>query len=370
MGIRTQHLMLDGTKIALYADRVKKWEMGERVAPITVDMALTRACNYSCIYCYGQLQENPRHAITAEVISRCFKDFADIGVKGVSLVSDGESTCSPHLVHAVTEARKNNLAIALGTNGALLSHATLIQIMSSLSYLRFNISAGTKEAYNRIMRPKDAYAWERVMENLNTAVLLKRINRLPTTIGMQMVLMPEFAREILPLARLASRIGVDYLVIKHCSDDEKGSLGVDYSKYALLEELLKEAESLSTEKTRIIVKWSKLQEGNLRTYKRCYAPPFQLQISGSGLVAPCGMFFGSGYSDFHIGNICETSFKEIWQSERYWEVMNRLSSLEFNAQTDCGCLCLQHSLNKALFTYLEDGTLPPCNTDVLHKEFV
>ena len=35
-----------------------------------------------------------------------------------------------------------------------------------------------------------------------------------------MVLMPEFADEIIPFAKLALDLGVDYGVIKHCSDDE------------------------------------------------------------------------------------------------------------------------------------------------------
>ena len=39
-------LILDGTKIAWHLDRVAQWERGERIAPITIDMALTRACNY------------------------------------------------------------------------------------------------------------------------------------------------------------------------------------------------------------------------------------------------------------------------------------------------------------------------------------
>ena len=32
-------------------DRVRAWERGERIAPVTVDLALTRACNYACTYC-------------------------------------------------------------------------------------------------------------------------------------------------------------------------------------------------------------------------------------------------------------------------------------------------------------------------------
>ena len=51
------------------------------------------------------------------------------------------------------------------------------------------------------------------------------------TIGMQMVLMPQDGDQVVPFAKLGRELGVDYAVVKHCSDDEYGSLGVDYSKY-------------------------------------------------------------------------------------------------------------------------------------------
>jgi len=43
-----------------------------------------------------------------------------------------------------------------------------------------------------------------------------------------MVLMPEFKDEIISFSQLALDLGVDYGVIKHCSDDEFGPLGIDY----------------------------------------------------------------------------------------------------------------------------------------------
>jgi len=73
-----------------------------------------------------------------------------------------------------------------------------------------------------------------------------------------------------------------------------------------------------------------------------------IQISGSGLVAPCGMLFNDRYAKFHIGNICEDRWWDIWQSPRYWEVMDYLASDEFNAQKSCGTLCLQHRVNTSL----------------------
>ena len=63
-----QDLILDGTKLAWHLDRVKKWQRGERIAPITIDMALTRACNYSCGFCYAMFQENDRKIIYKKVI--------------------------------------------------------------------------------------------------------------------------------------------------------------------------------------------------------------------------------------------------------------------------------------------------------------
>jgi MoaA/NifB/PqqE/SkfB family radical SAM enzyme len=147
---------------------------------------------------------------------------------------------------------------------------------------------------------------------------------------------------------LGKELRPDYLVIKHTSDSEDGTLGVDYSKYAEVEHLLKEAETYSDDDYEVAVKWSKISSDGRRNYQRCYAPPFQIQMSGSGLVAPCGMLFNEKYKKFHIGNITQTRFKDILQSDRYWEVMNYLASPNFNAQTMCGSLCLQHKPNEFL----------------------
>ena len=60
------------------------------------------------------------------------------------------------------------------------------------------------------------------------------------------------------------------------------------------------------------------------------------------------MLFNERYKKFHIGNICDTRFKDIWASDRYWQVMSYLASPDFNAQKMCGSLCLQHKVNEAL----------------------
>ncbi len=343
-------LILDGTKIAWHQERVEAWERGERIAPVTIDMALTRACNYGCHFCYAMLQENDRSVINQPIIYDFLEDCAEIGVKGISLVSDGESTISPVFVDTVTRGSELGLSMATGTNGFVLTRRRLEEVLPHLTYLRINISAGEKERYAEIMGVKEKW-FDRVCQNIADMVEIKRRDNLNVTIGLQMVLMPEYSDQVLPLARLGKKLRPDYLIIKHCSDDEDGTLGVDYSGYEKLYDTLRQAENLSDDEYKVVVKWSKIKANGERSYQRCYGAPFMLQMSGSGLVAPCGMLFNERYKKFHIGNICETRFRDIWASDRYWEVMNYLASPKFNAQKMCGSLCLQHKVNETLDEY-------------------
>ena len=187
-----------------------------------------------------------------------------------------------------------------------------------------------------------------------------------------MVLLPEFKDEILPFAKLAVDLGVDYGVIKHCSDDEFGSLGVDYSKYKELFNLLEQAENLGNDDTKIIVKWDKIKNKGKPTYNRFYGPQFLLQISGSGLVAPSGMFFNARYSKFHIGNFVDERFKDIFNSERYWKIMDYLASPNFDAQTMMGTLPIQHYVSEALDNHLKGISRIPRKIDnkPLHVNFL
>lgn len=346
-------LILDGHKLAWHTDRLEAWLRGERIAPITIDCALTRRCTYDCTYCYSKLQVNDEMKITRDVIYRFLDDAAEIGVKAISFVSDGESTCSPYFYEALLRGKNNGLDMALGTNGFLLYDEHLKDILSSLTYIRFNISAADVNKYMQI-HGCSSFAYLKVINTIKECVKIKMVYNLPVTIGIQMVLLPEFRDQIIPLAKLGKYLEVDYFVIKHCSDDELKTLKVDYSKYTDLISILKEAESYSTNNYVVRVKWSKILSEGKRSYYKCYGPVFMMQFSGSGLIAPCGMLFNKRYKNYHIGNIADKSFKEIWKSDRYWEVLDLISSDKFDARTMCGSLCLQHNVNKFLWDIHEN----------------
>ncbi len=369
--VQPKEMVLDGTKIRWYADRVAAWERGERIAPVTIDAALTRSCNAKCGFCYAHLQANEGFPITEKVAKDFLDDAREIGVKGVSFVSDGESTINPCFASAVEHGYNIGLDMASGTNAINLFRPKMERLLKCFTYLRVNISAGTRDGYKEVMGV-DFY--DQVVQNIRDMVEIKRQQGLGVTLGIQMVVTPDNGHEVVPFAKLGKDLGVDYAVCKHCSTDEDNNLNIDYSKYERMYDILREAELYSADSYSVVVKWRKIEEEGKRSYKRCYGALFLLQMSGSGLVAPCGMLFNSKYSRYHLGNICEKRFKDIWASDEYWAVMNHLASPNYNAQCMCGSLCLQHYVNTALDRHVKGiekiEPMPEGFKEPMHLSFI
>ena len=368
-------LILDSHKLSYHYDRVQAWENDERVAPVCVDMALTRACGAMCSFCYAMVQEpQERATIKTKQALELLDDFAEVGVKGVSLISDGESTLSKAYVPFIQHASKIGIDVGNATNGWEWDPDKIDQVLPHLTWVRFTVAAGTPESYSKIMFKSSEHTsvFDRAMKNIKYAVDLKKKLKLKVTLGIQMVLTPDFGDEIIPFAKLAVDLGVDYGLIKHCSDDEFGTLGIDYSKYEEMYPLLTEAEKMSNEKTKIIVKWSKIKDKGLPSYNRFYGPQFLLQISGSGLVAPSGMFFNARYSKLHMGNFADEKFIDIFKSDRYWKIMDYLASPSFDAQTMMGTLPIQHYVSEALDNHIKGiaKISPQTGKKPLHVNFL
>lgn len=366
---------MDSHKLSYHYDRVQAWEDGQQIAPVSVDMALTRACGAMCTFCYAMVQEPQERApIRTKDALLLLDDFKTIGVRSVSLISDGESTLSRAYEPFIQHAHEIGIDVGNATNGWEWESDRIEKVLPSLTWVRFTVAAGTPSEYARIMYrgPDQTQVFDRAMSNIRYAVDLKRRLNLSVTLGIQMVLTPDLAHEILPFAKLALDLGVDYGVIKHCSDDETGSLGVDYSGYEALFPVLRSAEAMSTEQTSIIVKWQKIQDGGTAPYRRFYGPQFLLQISGSGLVAPSGMFFNAKYSKLHIGNFTEERFLDIFRSPRYWRAMNYLASPAFDARTMMGSLPIQHYISDALDQHLRGNRRiqPAAGKPPLHVNFL
>ncbi len=363
---------LDESKIGWWKGRVLAWKRGERIAPVTMDVAWTRKCQAACTFCFAQMQASEGGEITEKIALEYLDDAAEMGVKGISLISDGESTLVPWYANSVEHAAKLGIKIGIGSNGIALTKPVLERILPYTSYLRFNFSAGERARYAQIMGVKQVF-FDRVVQNIRDAMEIIRRDKLACTLNMQMVTMPEMHDQILPLVRLGQELRPHYVIFKHCSDNEEGYLGIDYKQYDKLYYTFKQAEAMGDKDMRVIVKWARLADEGKRHYSKCFGPPFQLQISGNGLVSTCGFHFNSKFRKFHMGWIAgpeQARFKDIWESDRYWDVVNYLASDEFDPRDRCGTQCLQTHTNQWLFDYVNGKVDFPETPNPPHLEFL
>jgi MoaA/NifB/PqqE/SkfB family radical SAM enzyme len=252
---------------------------------------------------------------------------------------------NPAVYDAIDKGYELGLDLSMGTNGTILKHNKLKNMLKKLVYLRFNISAATPESYKFIHQTSDQMFFKTI-ENIKKCVEIKKKNNFDVTIGLQMVLIPECLDQVIPLSKLGAELGVDYFVIKHCSDSETGELNIPLEKYPEYEPILKEAETYSNDNYQVIVKWKKIMGKGIKQYDHCLGIPFLLQISGNGDVKPCGFLFPK--KGYLMGNIIKQSFKDIFWSENYWNIIKHLAT-EFDVHTQCGTACRQDYINKFLW---------------------
>ncbi|MBF0471868.1 MAG: SPASM domain-containing protein, partial [Gammaproteobacteria bacterium] len=226
-------------------------------------------------------------------------------------------------------------------------------LLRNMSWIRFNLSAGDGAGFQRVHQSK-AKNFDLLVENIRELVRLRDQYDYRCTLGLQMVLIPECYDQVMTEAELGAELGVDYFVIKHCSDSEYGEIGVNYHDFLKLGDLLRSAEALSTDRYQVQVKWDKinaagesaLYRDGYRKYDVCYGTPLLLQISGNGKIYPCGPFFNK--ERFLIGDLHQDSFYQLLQGERYWEVHQDIVR-SVDVHKDCAIGCRQDYINKFLW---------------------
>ncbi|MDP2168192.1 MAG: radical SAM protein [Thermodesulfovibrionales bacterium] len=337
--------LMDGNKLMWHSGRVLDWLSGKRIAPLYIDMGITKTCNIQCKYCYYSVPENrTSETFPTDTLIAFLKDAASMGVKAIGFLGDGEPMVHPGVYEAVIAGAEAGLDMALSSNGLVLKEKGLEDFLASLTWIRFNIAASA-EKYEQVMGSRRE-SFGKVVSNIGKCVAIKRKNSLKVTIGLQLVLIEENADDIVPFARLGKDLGVDYAVIKQCSESYNHNLDLGDEDYDRFAPLLREAESYSEGGYNVIVKWKKMRGRGIRGYDHCYGCEFLPQISGNGKVYNCGNFFGN--EAFCAGDLTKESFRDIVFGERYKEVMDRVKT-EVNVHKVCGINCRQNEINEFLW---------------------
>jgi MoaA/NifB/PqqE/SkfB family radical SAM enzyme len=343
--------IMDGHKLIWHLDRVVDWQNGKRIAPLHIDVGLSKGCNIHCEYCFGVLQGNffkkgSEVFFPREPLLRYVREAGEVGVRSMAFIGEAEPLLNPNVYDAIIEGTNAGVDIALGTNGILFDTGPDGErALECLKWIRFNISAATDAAYRRIHGSKE---FETACSKIAFCVEQKRKKQLSVTIGLQMVLTPSNVDQVVLLAELGRDLRADYLVIKQCSDTVESALKI-YDKlgeYEHFEEILHKAEAVSTESYNVIAKWGKISNKGHRNYNQCLGVPFLLYSSGDGRLYPCGMFFDHEEDTYRLGDLTTQSFIEILSSDHYWNIVKKVSELNVHK---CYSNCRTHAINEFLW---------------------
>ncbi|MFA6198663.1 MAG: radical SAM protein [Patescibacteria group bacterium] len=354
--------MSDSTKLMYHRGWLESYfDHNLHVPPIHIDMGIAKFCNIACVFCYGKYQELAPVYIKREPLIQTILDANEIGVKSIAFIGDGEPTCNPHLWEALAIAReKTHLDLAISTNGLMVNTRDKAEaILSACTWMRFCISAGTREGYQKI-HGRDFF--DRVVANIRQLVDVKAYYGLSCDVGMQSVYIPgTMDADMIAEAKLAVDLGVNYFVIKQCSLPDKGESGMEYFDVNAYDapstiDCLKQCEAMSTRATKIIVKWNTIKQKGQRPYKGCPSIPFISEISGNGDWFPCGHFFGNKkrFAQYKFGNVHEARLKDMFESRRYWDILKAMRE-DFDSHTQCKGACRQDAANKFCYDYLQAG---------------
>lgn len=346
---------IDGHKLIYHPERVAQWKLAgndweeaKKVYPIYMELSPFGGCNHRCSFCALDFVGYKPNKLDVERLSIIVPEMSSLGLKSIMLGGEGEPLLHPQIADICQIISNAGIDLALTTNGVHLKETFIQSSLAQFQWVKVSINAGTSETYSALhgCSKSDFY---KVIENLKKAVAYREKNHLKTTLGAQILLLPENEKEIEKLIKICrDDVGIDYLVIKPFSQNPL-SLSHKYQKveYGKFTHLAEKYEAMGNDYFSVIFRVeTMLSHGRDRAYQTCSATPFfWAYIMANGDVYSCSAFLHD--SRFLLGNIYENNFKSIWEGALRKNNFNLLTT-EFDT-TECRKNCRMNAINTYLW---------------------
>lgn len=347
-----QDFRIDAHKLIFHVDRVNDWLKGKLICPVYLEIAPSGGCNHRCIFCaVDYLKYKPLFLDTGRLLSSVKQAHA-LGVKSIMYAGEGEPLLHKDIVRIVSQTKKAGIDVSVTTNGVLLKKDISGQLLKYLSWIRVSLNAGTPDTYAKVHRCRKE-DFQVVLSNLEEAVRIKKMIGSTATIGVQLLLIPENADEVVLLAKKIKKMGLDYLSVKPYSQHPLSGSRVDSSfKYKDYFSLDKNLRKLESDDFQIIFRDQTMRRLSVaKDYNRCYGLPFWAYIDAGGDIYACSAFLGD--KGFCFGNIYKHDFKSIMNSPRRKMILKRVTErLNVNK---CRQACRLDKINSYLWELKHPG---------------
>jgi MoaA/NifB/PqqE/SkfB family radical SAM enzyme len=142
--------------------------------PAIVQIGLTQACNYHCLFCpFHNPRADARHReadlprMSFELFARLLGELKRLGTKAVDICGDGEPLVHPEALDMIALARDLGFEVTLATNAALLTEERARRLVDlGLRRMHVSFNAATDDVYQQLHPGAPPGARARIIERL------------------------------------------------------------------------------------------------------------------------------------------------------------------------------------------------------------
>lgn len=355
--------LIDSHKLAYHPDRVSQlvdakndWSKHKLLKPIYAEISTSGACNHRCTFCSVDYIGYKPIFLDRDCLKSFFASAEKIGLKSVMFAGDGEPLLNKDIIQIVLDAKSHGIDVSFTTNGVRLNEAFVQNAMSSVSWIKVSMNAGSVDVYRQIHRTSEQ-DFEAVWNNLKYAVSYRETHKdCRTALGVQSLILPENLKSLDELASRAAGEGLDYLVLKpyvhNVYMEQEGYGSLDYAAGSYIETIEKLKSKYDGEKFKVVARFNALNKliGKQERYKTCWSTPaLWFYVSGDGSAYSCGAHVGN--PEFYLGNIKEDSIENIWTSDKRKECLDYVQNdLDLSV---CRRTCRMDEANAYLYSLIE-----------------
>lgn len=125
------------------------------IAPISINLDLTVACNYRCTHCIDWDILNTRHRMAEADLRVSMALMAERGLRSVILIGGGEPTLYPGFVDFVEFLKGLELQVAVVSNGSRGDRlAEIMPFLDERDWIRLSLDSGSNELFAAMHRPQ------------------------------------------------------------------------------------------------------------------------------------------------------------------------------------------------------------------------
>ena len=194
------------------------------LAPISINLDLTSACNFSCPHCVDSKIINTGEYLTIEDVKLSLDTLKSRGLLSVILLGGGEPTLHKDFGEIVKYIKRIGLQLGIVTNGSRLGRAAKVAaLLEKHDWIRVSLDAASQETFVKLHRPKTHVTLDDILHSAQE-VKMRNPN---ISIGYSFVIMWEGLylnghelcsniHEMTEAVRLARTFGFDYISFKPC----------------------------------------------------------------------------------------------------------------------------------------------------------